>query len=453
MAPNPEPTPSKANRALSALSATFVIAALGLLGWSLLARQGVVESPQSVAQKAVIQGLPLIKTKNVKAYLETDDPTETIESLAPRKHKVVNVHEHVLDEKEMTRLMHVMDQLGVQRTCVLAATTYTFTLNNKYGFEGFKENNEEVIRLKKKFPDRICAFVTLDPVEDGNLERMKDYAARGADGLKLYLGHGAATGKGPFHVMPLDDPRMDPIWAWAEETQFPVTMHVNLIKYWDEFLNVMEKHPYLRMNIPHFGLHKNTGNRLKRLSFLLKRYPNLYTDMSYGYYTFHVEGFEALSKWRSRSKEFILEHRDRILFASDMVLEPTKDEPYMLNTLRSYMQWLERDRFRFFYIPDRTMHGMGMDPETLRIIYEQAPNTFLLADENGMMRDRSSGAPAGAPPLVKTPLPPLDKSLIPPDGPSKPGSAPATKQSPGEGPESADDDKGAGCEHEPWEDE
>jgi hypothetical protein len=208
------------------------------------------------------------------------------------------------------------------------------------------------------------------------------------------------------------------------------------------------------MNIPHFGLHKNTGNRLKRLSFLLKRYPNLYTDISYGYFTFHVEGFEALSKWRSRSREFILEHRDKILFASDMVLEPTKDEPYMLNTLRSYMQWLERDRFRFFYVPDRTMHGMGMDDETLRIIYEQAPNTFLLADASGKLPDRSNGWPApgiAVPP--RPPIPPLDVSQIPPDGPSKPGSGPATKQSPGEASDGADDDKGAGCEKEPWADD
>ena len=47
---------------------------------------------------------------------------------------------------------------------------------------------------------------------------------------------------------------MEPIFAWAEKVQLPILMHVNLIKYFDELVNVLERHPYLRICIPHLGL-------------------------------------------------------------------------------------------------------------------------------------------------------------------------------------------------------
>lgn len=260
------------------------------------------------------------------AYQSADDPAITTTDLGPRTWEIIDVHEHLRDQAEAERILPSMDALGVRRVCTLAASTYTYTLDQKYGFEGWIESNAEMIRIKQRWPDRFCAFVTLDPSEPDALARLQADVAAGADGLKLFLGHGESHGHGPFHEVALDDPRMDPIYAWVEQVQLPVVYHVNLIKYWDEFLRVMEKYPALRVNIAHFGLHKNTAARLARLGFLLERYPNLYSDMSFGYYTFHAEGFEALAKWRSRSKAYITKHRDKLLFASDMVLEPSKDQ-------------------------------------------------------------------------------------------------------------------------------
>lgn len=349
---------------------------------------------------------------SLPAYLEVDDTTERIDSLGERKWKIVDVHEHVQSERDVVKLLAAMDELGVQRACLMATSIYTFTLSNKYGFEQFRENNEEILRLKAKYPDRLCVFVTFDPEQSGNLQLVEDYVSRGADGVKLYLGHGAETGKGPFHVMALDDERMSEFWEYAEETQLPVLLHVNLTKYWDEFLNVMEAHPYLRVTLPHFGLYKNSQKRLERLSFLLNRYPYLYTDMSHGWWTFHIDGFESLARSHERSREFHVRHREKILFASDMVLESTKDQGYITNTLRSYMQFIERDKLRFFYVADRTMHGLALDDETLTWIYEKSPADFLLLGANGELYDRAS---KGAPKVARPVLPPLNWAEMPSD--------------------------------------
>lgn len=351
-----------------------------------------------------------------KAYLSQDDPTVQITDLPPRRWKIVDVHEHLLDTRQAERLLPAMDKLGVQRTCTLAATKYTFTLDKRYGYEGWEENDEEVLKIKARWPDRFCAFVTIDPEQPDALQKLQGYVARGADGLKLYLGHGESHGKGPFHVMPLDDPRMEPIYAWAEATQLPIVYHVNLIRFWDEFLRVMEAHPYLRVDVAHFGLHKTSAARLTRLAFLLDRYPYLYTDISFGYYTFQSEGFESLAKWRTRSKEFLTQHKDRFLYASDMVLEPMKEEDYIYDTLRSYMQLLETDRFRLFLMPDKLMHGLQLDDDALTAIYERTPASFLLTDSQGALPDRTHGWPVpGTPEPARPPVPPLSTVVVPPE--------------------------------------
>lgn len=351
-----------------------------------------------------------------KAYLETDDPSLKTTDIPPRNYKIIDLHEHVLNLEQAKRFIPYMDELGVSRMCLAGASTYTFTLNSRYGFEGFDENNEELLKIKERWPDRFCAFVTLDPSQEGwDLAKIQDYMKRGADGVKLFLGHGESHGKGPFHSMPLTDPRMEPLYAWLEAEQVPIVYHVNLIKYWDEFLAVMEAHPYLRVNVAHMGLHKNTLARLTRLSYLLQRYPNLYTDLSFGYYTFHSEGFESLAKWRTRSNQWLTMHRSKLLFGADMVLEPSKDNLYIEDTLRSYMQLLEMEKFRFFLLPEKTMHGLNLDTDTLRTIYEEAPATFLMLDSAGRLPDRRNGLAGTGLNPPRPPIPPIADMPPPPE--------------------------------------
>ena len=409
---------SKFSKLTNGALTLITVALLGVLGYALLQRFGVIGGPP-VAQRVAAAvggvttgGMPISRPgkNNAKAYLDEDDKTLKGTEIGANAFQIIDIHEHAQTMAEAERLLKAMDAYGVKRTCLMSATIYTFTLNNKYGFEQFKENNEVLLEIKQRWPDRFCAFVTFDPSQPGSLELVQDAVKRGADGVKLYLGHGAATGKGPFHVMPIDDPRMKPFWAWAEQTQLPVLMHVNLIKFWDETISILEAHPYLRLCMPHFGLHKNTEARLNKLAWIFDRYPNVFTDGSYGYYTFQIEGFEQFSKWRTRSKEYLQRYADRIMFASDMVLESTKDVEYIEATLRSYRQFLEEKTFRLFLVPSATMRGMDLDRETLKGIYERSASRYLLLDSEGRMPDRKTN------PVVDSPRPalaPLDKNTIP----------------------------------------
>lgn len=354
------------------------------------------------------------------AYLRDADPSaHSVAAIPERSFRIIDVHEHLQTDRDAALLVASMDALGVRMSCLQGSSFYTFTLDNQYGFERFHENNEKLLELKQKHPGRFCAFVTLDPPDAGNLERLKSYVQRGADGLKLYLGHGAKHGKGPFHMMALNDARMRPLYAYAQKIQLPITLHVNLIKYWDEMLAVLEEFPYLRVNIPHFGLHKNTNRRLARLAWLLRRYPNVYTDISFGWQDFHRQGFESLAGNPERSRKFFDDNKQKILFASDLVIEKNKTPEHVSEVLRSYMQLLEMQSFRFFMVPEQVMRGLALPDEVLRVVYEDAPARYLLLDEAGALRDRAAGWPRegdeipGLPPTVDE-VKPVDRSKIPP---------------------------------------
>jgi predicted TIM-barrel fold metal-dependent hydrolase len=405
------PPPQKTALALKLVLAVAVIALVAIV-WQ---RGGFgAAATVSLAGAAPGSRTPTLKPnpKNQKAYLDVDDPAVQTTDLGPNRWKIIDIHEHAQTVAEAERLLAVMDRFGVQRVCLMSSTIYTFTLNNAYGFEQYRENNEVLLQIKERWPDRFCAFVTFDPLAPDHLELVKDAVSRGADGVKLYLGHGAATGKGPFHVMPLDDERLEPFWAFVDDAQLPVLMHVNLIKFWDETISLLERHPHLRLCIPHFGLHKNTEARLQRLGWIFDRYPHTFTDVGYGYYTFQVEGFEALAKWKSRSREFIKRYAERIMFASDMVLEQTKDARYIEDTLRSYRQFHEQEKLRLFLVPSAVMRGLELDDETLTAVYERSGARFLMLDGAGKLPDRRR-EPRVA--VERPPIPPLDKESIPHD--------------------------------------
>ena len=162
----------------------------------------------------------------------------------------------------------------------------------------------------------------------------------------------------------------------------------------------MDAFPKLRICIPHFGLSKNTNARLARLAKLFARYPNLYSDVSFGWHRYEIEGFEALAKWRTRSKQFLTQYGDRFLFGADLVLEPSKPEGHALTTLRAYRQLLETREFRYFREPALPMRGLALDDTTLRQIYETNPARFLQLDAQGRLPDRRASVdiPATAEP-------------------------------------------------------
>jgi len=178
-------------------------------------------------------------------------------------------------------------------------------------------------------------------MDSNALEIFQDCHQRGGKGLKLYNGHSYYY---EIFGLPLDTLRMMPIYAYAERNHLPVLYHINLKKYGAELENILRKHPDLVVDIPHYMVSSIEIDKVKQI---LDKYPNLYTDISFGSPQFFAAGFRRISRNPEKYIDFFEEYPDRILFGTDMVLTETakKDQEFMEKTLQCYKDILEKRHF------------------------------------------------------------------------------------------------------------
>jgi len=294
---------------------------------------------------------------------------------------IIDAQEHIQSLKNVPLILKYMKDCQIEKMILLGTPDYTFYLNLKYGFTGIDENNEEIIKISKEYPDNFIALCTIDPFDKDKLEKLKKYMAGGAKGLTLWNGHGFFHDH--FLNLPLDDPGMMEIYKYCEEEKIPILYHINSSRpYFKQFEKILKTFPNLVVLAPHFVL---TSRNLNFLTRLLDDYPNLYTDVSFGHPDFQVAGFERISNNIENFRKFVQKYRDRITFGTDIVIttHQSKSRTYLDNITLSYYDMLEKEEFtlpselfkkmssksRKKVDSNKVYKGLHLDDETLRMIY------------------------------------------------------------------------------------
>lgn len=295
-------------------------------------------------------------------------------------YKIINAHEHVQSINNIPLLLKVMEDCQLEKMILLGTSKYTFYLNPKFGFKEYDKNNQEIIDISKKYPDKFIALCTIDPRDEDKLEKLKKFMAAGAKGLKLYNGHGYFYDN--FFHLPLDDSGMMEVYQYCEEQNIPILYHINSGRFLDKMERILQAFPNLVVVAPHFIL---TSRNLTLLSRLLDDYPNLYTDISFGHPDFQEAGFNRISSNAAAFREFMQKYRDRINFGTDIVITSyrAKSMNYIEEVTLSYFDMLEKEKFtlpdsiykmmsknaREQTDPHKVYYGLNLDDETLRMIY------------------------------------------------------------------------------------
>ncbi|MBE5752381.1 MAG: hypothetical protein E7357_08225 [Clostridiales bacterium] len=183
------------------------------------------------------------------------------------------------------------------------------------------------------------------------LRQVKEYKARGYDGMKMYEGH-------PNHRKllgyPLYDEIFDPYFDYCEKTGFPIIMHLanpaymweedKVSDYWkargcffdesyltfaqfhEEILKRMEKNPKLNFTLAHWGyMTYDKATIEKFMSF-----ENTVLDVCPGHDNFSNIA-EDMDYWRA----FIEKYSDRIVYGTDSYnFEYDNEENWLLATGR-----------------------------------------------------------------------------------------------------------------------
>ena len=137
---------------------------------------------------------------------------------------------------------------------------------------------------------------------------------------------------------PFDDARWEAFWAWAEESGTPILWHVNDPEnFWDfehapafavqqgwlydesyvnneaqyaEVLNVLSRHPALKIDFAHFFF---MSAQLDRLDGILSRFENVRVDLTPG-----IEMYENFSADIDRARAFFERWHERIIYGTDI---------------------------------------------------------------------------------------------------------------------------------------
>lgn len=204
--------------------------------------------------------------------------------------------------------------------------------------------------FRKALGERMIYFPTPDfsDTSAGFGERMGEELERkveaGARGLKIFKELGLRHKDADGNLIPVDDPRLDPLWAKAGELGVPVLIHTadpvaffqpldQENERWEELRahpdwhfagpdfpdhdtllaqrnRVVERHPGTVFIGAHLGEYPEN---LAYVDACLDRYPNFYVDTS-------ARIGEIGRHPVEEARAFFLKHQDRVIFGTDLVL-------------------------------------------------------------------------------------------------------------------------------------
>jgi predicted TIM-barrel fold metal-dependent hydrolase len=326
------------------------------------------------------------------------------------RYPVIDAHNHLgpafggeIASRPPAELLATLDESGVEMVVDLD------------GGQG-EALTAEIRRWHTAGPGRVAVFAGLDYDAWGSdpafgeteASSLRDSAARGARGLKVWklLGLRARDPRG--RLVGVDDPRLDPLWAAAAELDLPVVIHIaDPIAFfepldptnerWEElrdnpdwhfwptrrahdpdapgfppfdellaaFGRLVARHPGTTFVGAHVGC---AAEDLDLVGRLLDANPNLHVDIA--------ARLGELGRQPYTARDFFARHADRILFGVDMAPDP---DEYAI-----HYRFLETLDESFDYGTDPVpgqgrwqIHGIGLPDDVLRKVYRDNARRIL----------------------------------------------------------------------------
>ncbi len=290
---------------------------------------------------------------------------------------IVSIHDHIDSMKAADLMIQAMDRAGISRMNLLGA--YESLLHGtKPDFSTAAKNNATLLEAVRKYPKRFTAFALVDGHEPDLVEAARDYINKGVRGFKMYNGTANA-----YRQMPLTSKVLQPFFAFCETHGIPVLIHVDQPNL-DEFLEVVRDYPHIPWICPHLFV-QTSPNKIARMGRIFRKYPNLMTDMSFGFEGWMHANLTALSKSRDRVREIFIEHADQICFGTDIVFavnQPYRTADWAANSFEEYRKFLEFESFDHNVKTAREafkgrINGLALPEQILKKIYVENPALIL----------------------------------------------------------------------------
>ena len=288
---------------------------------------------------------------------------------------IIDSHVHIVPTMEaLARALEIFEASGIER--------FVAKSGGAWGEPRFFAT----VAMKRVLGERFEWFCNIDWDEidrpdfgQRTAKLLERAASLGAKGVKIFKALGLSVKTADGELVPVDDPRLDPIFEKAGELGFIVAIHtadpvaffepvspenerydeLSIAEGWsfhgDEFPSHDEllaqrdrriaRHPKTIFLLIHLA---NYPENIDYVDRLLERYPNVWVDTSARVPEFGRHPSEKL-------RAFFVKHQDRILFGSDFISTPrgmqlgsvSRKRPEMSDAVRFFerhWEFFETDR-------------------------------------------------------------------------------------------------------------
>jgi len=281
----------------------------------------------------------------------------------------IDMHEHYRVGGDVEEFLRAAGCLGISK--VLFVPTGMSPDN-----EGYQAHQVSLINeIKKKYPDKVIAFCTVDESDPQAAEIVERCLKEGADGLKLIGGHPS------FYDDPLNSENMYRVYQKVSEYKVPILLHGSIItipELKDQLEQVYSDFPDVTFIHAHYCSTIINGINLDQCAELLDKHPNLYIDLSMGGGIARYHSY--LRQDLAQIKNFVLTYQDRILFGSDIILNNAeyKDFDWLYNRIKCDIDLHEKEEYIPVFGEKDVLHqGFNLDKEVLKKLYFENPKKVL----------------------------------------------------------------------------
>jgi predicted TIM-barrel fold metal-dependent hydrolase len=337
------------------------------------------------------------------SFMEYDPPStlKVAEHLLEHaKFPFVDVHSHQfdVDEAAVRELVAAMDRMNMAVMVNLSGRGFNRTTGadgrTRFGLNDSSYLRDLIALTERIAPGRIVHFTNVDFSKVGDpdwpaaaVAALEADIAAGARGLKVYKSLGMDSLDTAGKRIPVDDPRLAPVWAACARLGVPVLIHTadpapfwqpkdksnerlyEMIEVpgrwrdpaenvpWEQLIaeqhNLFRSNPKTTFIDAHLGW---LGNDLARLGKLLDEAPNVMTEIG--------AVLAELGRQPRFAHDWFVRYQDRVMFGKDS-WEPTEYPPYfrVLETADDYFPYYRR-RHAFWKI-----YGLDLPDDVLRKLY------------------------------------------------------------------------------------
>jgi len=279
----------------------------------------------------------------------------------------IDMHEHYRVGGDIKLFLKAASCFGISK--VLFVPT-DYSPDNK----DYKTHWTFLIAAAKLYPEQIIPFCTIDEADPHAAELVEQYILEGAQGIKLIGGHPS------FYDEPLNSENMYRVYEKAAQYEVPILLHgsiINLPELKDQLDQVYGDFPEVTFIHAHYGSTIMAGIDLDQIAELLDKHPNLYIDLSMGggiarYHRYLRQDLETI-------KDFVVKYQDRILFGSDIILRPARNDfDWLYERIRCDIDLHEKAEYTCEFGESDWVHqGFNLDKEILRKLYYENPKKVL----------------------------------------------------------------------------